>query len=136
MNDYVKREDVLNKCIDSAKLCEYINEIPSADVVSREDYEGLELVCKNFEEALNGLDEKLDELQYPWIPVTERLPEPGETVLAFRVFGVHGQLSEVCIAHTLKMFDRINWSMVGVTHWMPLPEPPTIIEAEEKDVKE
>lgn len=59
-----------------------------------------------------------------WIPVTERLPEPCETVLAFRVFGMHGQLSEVCFAHTLKMFGRINWSMVGVTHWMPLPESP------------
>ena len=61
-----------------------------------------------------------------WIPVTERLPEFGISVLA-RCF-YHGKWRTL-VCHTSKenagewYTDEVcQW--VKVTHWMPLPEPP------------
>lgn len=58
-----------------------------------------------------------------WIPVTERLPKKGVYVLC------------ACRAniYSVMKWDGIDWCenpthiyMAGfVTHWMPLPEPPT-----------
>jgi len=50
-----------------------------------------------------------------WIPVTERLPKEEETVLAFGTLGVAW----------LDWRHDNKWCCYGgVTHWMPLPEPP------------
>ena len=58
-----------------------------------------------------------------WIPVTERLPDDGEQVLACtkngKAFSAHydhfwGKWS---VSHTVK-----------ITHWMPLPQPPKEVE--------
>lgn len=46
-----------------------------------------------------------------WIPVSERLPEEGEIVIAY-----NGGF----IKMVLNMFD----AMEGATHWMPMPSPP------------
>lgn len=63
-----------------------------------------------------------------WIPVTERLPEKNTDVLAYR--GNHiGDLMDV---YTYKGDDewddtygnRQYTEDEGITHWMPLPEPP------------
>jgi hypothetical protein len=66
-----------------------------------------------------------------WIPVTERLPNRGEWVLAY---GPH-------YSHIVAECDRGEWRSVYrdsetgepwlrearmVTHWMPLPEPPEV----------
>lgn len=69
-----------------------------------------------------------------WIPVTERLPEIGEIVLAY--------VDDLCLIIRAKIVDakdyhgerRIDWARVDpdpfflscytITHWMPLPEPP------------
>lgn len=48
-----------------------------------------------------------------WIPVTERLPENGELVLAW---------SESL--RDLGMGVLEEFEPTQVTHWMPLPEPP------------
>ena len=57
-----------------------------------------------------------------WIRVEDRLPEDGETVLTYK----NGIVD-------VQEFDKRRngwirngwfWSMVTVTHWMPLPEPP------------
>ena len=74
-----------------------------------------------------------------WIPVTERLPEPGESVLVFlRFVGDDGTPS--CIGCdgkggliTVAALDRIDGQNLWAseygdetpTHWMPLPAPPT-----------
>lgn len=59
-----------------------------------------------------------------WIPVTERLPERFVYVLVMTDFG------EAAVAR-LKGNGRwyIGWDndqYAGITHWMPLPEPPKL----------
>lgn len=51
-----------------------------------------------------------------WIPVSERLPEDGRTILTYTL----GGNIEVFL------YDSSTYQPVwyGVTHWMPLPEPP------------
>lgn len=73
-----------------------------------------------------------------WIPVKERLPEPGKMVLLI----VNGKVKNITLigAYELGEFDTDEgwilemwpeWKDPKVTHWMPLPEPPE----EEKDEK-
>lgn len=59
--------------------------------------------------------------EYRWIPVEERLPKPETDVLSFRIYGSFSQISEVIIN---EMKKNGEWCYEGVTHWMPLPEPP------------
>jgi hypothetical protein len=65
---------------------------------------------------------EIEDLESRWIPSSERLPEDGTVVLAWRgkrvVFGyLRGR----------QWIDTIyGWVIPdGPTHWMPLPEPPT-----------
>ena len=71
MTEYIKREDLLDLYdlggleVENAKVplnvvIQNIKDMPSADVVSREDYEGLELVCKNYVDALKDAVEELE----------------------------------------------------------------------------
>ena len=56
-----------------------------------------------------------------WIPVTERLPDVGCDVLFVcrsKKYGV-GAYSD-----TYKDFFMGQFPVKGVTHWMPLPQPP------------
>lgn len=58
-----------------------------------------------------------------WIPVTERLPEPFETVLV--CYQREGRYGTSCGHYYLDRGTTI-WKASGIipTHWMPLPEPP------------
>lgn len=63
-----------------------------------------------------------------WIPVTERLPVPGERVLAARdgVFVGESYLSE---SGVWRRYYGALWVLLGcapVTHWMPLPDKPEV----------
>ena len=49
-----------------------------------------------------------------WIPVSERLPEVNVPVLVYNGEYVDGR----------EFYDLSYVSKYGVTHWMPLPEPP------------
>lgn len=68
--------------------------------------------------------------QRQWIPVSERLPEIGETVLAFEpVDGVEpAQLQRRSAAFAADgwwdLQDEQPSRLHNVTHWMPLPNPP------------
>ena len=49
-----------------------------------------------------------------WIPVTERLPDIGIEVL------VYSEDDGICVDY----YGGDFFGYYGVTHWMPLPEPP------------
>ena len=61
-----------------------------------------------------------------WIPVTERLPEDGGMYLVFNPKRAVAKVATVRYSS-----QSIRWCGVealsyieGITHWMPLPEPP------------
>lgn len=62
-----------------------------------------------------------------WIPVTERLPEKGETVLVYHAdMGNWQPVMEATLYEDgwLTKFDFDPCENPNITHWMPLPEPP------------
>ena len=63
-----------------------------------------------------------------WIPVTERLPKYGETVL---VYGSQGGIYTARYERARTEWGRDSWwklnsksHICNPTHWMPLPQPP------------
>ena len=56
-----------------------------------------------------------------WIPVEERLPNPKQNVLAY---SPKSGIAEADYADGFWMQYRWSSVMDGVTHWMPLPQPP------------
>lgn len=59
-----------------------------------------------------------------WISVEERMPEDGSEVLASVDENSDDCGLHVCVYHD-GTFERSEAGYVwGVTHWMPLPEPP------------
>ena len=68
---------------------------------------------------------------YEWISVKDRLPNKDEEVLVYR--GIHRGLMDV-----YTYIDHDEWDDAygycsgtdneGITHWMPLPAPPTAKE--------
>lgn len=57
-----------------------------------------------------------------WIPVTERLPDQGESVLVYRR-GDNRVQPKMRIDVCPYLGDGI-FCLLGVAYWMPLPEPP------------
>ena len=59
-----------------------------------------------------------------WIPVSERLPEKYETVLTYDGYSV-----EPGVFYGNSYFyelDNEAYPLFGITHWMPLPDPPEV----------
>ena len=66
-----------------------------------------------------------------WIPVKERLPKEGETVLAFGYW--HEKFQPLCCYlsphHKGEWFTNVAGQQVyEVTHWIPLPETPMEVQ--------
>lgn len=57
-----------------------------------------------------------------WIPVTERLPERGAEVIVCS----HRMILPVVFTTNFWDTNHDNW--LGITHWMPLPEPQKEVE--------
>lgn len=81
-------------------------------------------------DTLESQQKRIEELEaeHRWIPVTERLPKPFESVLAY--IPSEAPLPTV---HESYIADHDEWVCIltverykpgEVTHWMPLPEPP------------
>ena len=63
-----------------------------------------------------------------WIPVTERLPEKGQEVLAYRGDFLGKMMNTYTYLGSGNWEDDYGYrgsaEHEGLTHWMPLPEPP------------
>ena len=97
----------------------YDNADGSLDLLSGQD------IADALRLALAALREQAERR---WIPVTERLPKPFESVLAY--IPSEAPLPTV---HESYIADHDEWVCIltverykpgEVTHWMPLPEPP------------
>ena len=77
--------------------------------------------CKRYAEEAMALREN-----HQWIPVTERLPAPGERVLAATVGVFSGEAYLSCEGVWMRSYGVVWVSLVDVpvTHWMPLPDAP------------
>lgn len=54
-----------------------------------------------------------------WIPVSERLPEFYQKVLI---------IDETKTLNITRLCHLSDWELYGITHWMPLPNPPQEVE--------
>lgn len=66
-----------------------------------------------------------------WIKCSERMPEEGEDVI---VYDGLGQVHEGCyfrygdgVVWEIPSYNPSYYDEVNVTHWMPLPEPPSLV---------
>ena len=88
-------------------------------------YEQIKKMLTMYQDKLiPGFRKQIEELEArsKWIPVTERLPEGLKNVLAYTDVGSFAET-----AHWTGYRWEKTWDfevLYGVTHWMPLPEPP------------
>jgi hypothetical protein len=86
--------------------------------------------CTPEERRMHAEIEELEEQVPRWIPVTERLPEVHAAVLAVtRAFPKDIRLAQMA-SHDGVMWrfcgmDDDDVDSFGITHWMPLPAPPS-----------
>jgi len=88
--------------------------------------------CTPEERRMHSEIEDLEEQIPQWIPVTERMPDQGVRVLFF-VNRKNTNYAAAYAGEYIKVFDtwaydlanEKGWASAFVTHWMPLPAPPT-----------
>lgn len=58
-----------------------------------------------------------------WISIEEKFPESGECVL---LYSKESGVGEGAYISAKRHFEQWRWNSIkkGVTHWMPLPNPP------------
>ena len=69
-------------------------------------------------------DGKDNDVPTGWIPVTERLPEAGEVVLACGKRHATSGMFQGVLRNKPNMWHWKGNTLKEVTHWMPLPVPP------------
>ena len=74
------------------------------------------------DQALKVAADRIAELESAWISVDERLPEPNRIVL---IDGGIGHITNDGFWYTDTAQDAGRLIQWKVTHWMPLPLPPT-----------
>lgn len=131
-NDYILRSDAL-KAILGVSIYDTIEELEGARTIAENTWaDGLYDAYKIIEEEVDAAEV---EPKQRWIPVTERLPEDDTIVLvvsllhhkpypAFQIGGVWYDSFLVACQIAIGMDDEETIDDSGITHWMPLPEPP------------
>jgi hypothetical protein len=77
---------------------------------------------------------EIERLRLRWIPVSEQLPEDGQSVIAcFEGSGMTGQVGEATFDKRGGWFSTEHgaWS---ASHWMQFPEPPSSLSAGEDEM--
>ena len=109
------------------------------------EWETLITLCDDLAGAADLIEARAKELeklrgQLPrWIPVEERLPNLDELVLVI----ASGKPQEnITLDNAVELAELYSdgwcleiwpeWTKAAVTHWMPLPEPPEVENAETK----
>ena len=59
-----------------------------------------------------------------WISVDERLPDDNDRVIAFRPNEPETSAYKYCIMWGWSVKVSLKQHSRGITHWMPLPQPP------------
>ena len=101
---------------DAPKDCDSCNAVlqwQAADAI-----EELETACDQYEKNYKNICEYLPK----WVPVTEKLPKYGTTVLVYR----YSDRSQSWRVTTSTLLSYGDWTLSNVTHWMPLPTPPAV----------
>lgn len=57
-----------------------------------------------------------------WISVKDRLPDDNDRVIAFRPYEAEVSAYRYCVKWGWSLKTSMSYN--GITHWMPLPEPP------------
>ena len=101
-------------------------------VIIKSDCEDCASQTTRFIDKLHGEIAKLRNAQQ-WIPVTERLPKPYMDVITLRKNLLSQEYQSCGLEYVMitGIADIPSWSKdnvtwkTKVTHWMPLPEPPS-----------
>ena len=116
MADYTELIKALRCCADD-------------DVPCCEDCPNVKLCIIDYHDTMMHMMVKaadaIEELMPRWIPVTERLPLKGDDVLCFGDNGI--SIADFVASDkwcVLPWFYVDGEQETGVTHWMPLPQPP------------
>jgi len=62
-----------------------------------------------------------------WISVEDQLPEEGVVILVYDGYGTHGvqyTLATTSYSNACMSGEEHSEALRGITHWMPLPQPP------------
>lgn len=101
-------------------------------VCGEEREDGYEPTTEEFLKSMNLLKDLANKAEsFEWIPVTERLPEPinEDSELGYDIFNVYlvsisgENLPRRALWDGRCFCDAMYRMLLGVTAWMPLPEP-------------
>lgn len=127
--ELIDKWDVVNKLIQLENNYQFYKEKWDADVLYRR-------ICE-LEIGIGKMPGVTDNnVGSKWIPVTERLPEPGVYVLCWYEYFRFGSYNRMYRTYGLGYYFRdgmwggevSNGHQTKVLAWMPLPEPPKEVE--------
>ena len=87
-------------------------------------------ICNMFELTsnldINFIREILNRLDYKWISVESELPLQEQGFYSCFTFGKDGNRRHSQFNCLTKNFQTLNFDVIEVTHWMPLPDKPIL----------
>lgn len=117
-----------------------IRNTPTVEAVSAKEADALERRLTHLLESdyIRQYDEKIpqsgeykldirdaDKPMHKWIPCSERMPQEGKAVLVYISDCGVVVIASLCADCWIKKFSDDEILYDSVTHWMPLPKPPS-----------